>query len=34
MGMKPRRGKKGRKGIERIGQYCPEKSIVRKVAQG
>jgi len=31
--MKPRRGKEGMKGMERIGQYCPEQSIVRKVAQ-
>jgi len=31
--MKPRRGKKGMKGMERIGQYCPEESVVRKVTQ-
>jgi len=27
MGMKPKRGKKGMKGMERIGQYNPEESI-------
>jgi len=32
MGMKPRRGKKGMKGMERIGQYSPEESVVPKVA--
>jgi len=26
-------GKKGMKGMERIGQYCPEESIVHTVAQ-
>jgi len=31
MSVKPRREKKGMKGMERIGQYCPEESIVRKV---
>jgi len=31
--MKPRRGKEGMKGMERIGQYYREESIVGKVAQ-
>jgi len=31
--MKPRRGKEGMKGMERIGQYSPEESLIRKVTQ-
>jgi len=32
MDMKPRRGKKGMKGMEKIGLCCPEESVVCKVA--
>jgi len=32
MGMKLRKGKKGMKGMEKIGQYSPEETAVSKVA--